>query len=171
MKKKILFAILFAIFILPRMIDGVDAFTLRFITPPEEVLQRFYTEKDLAEDQLEDVLILAGTKMIPLLEEEIVNPKMKRRLYAIGALGTIGNEKSILLLESILQNKKEHESYRGEALLSITRIDASYGKKIAPQYETEGDFLADCVKHILSEEKNSWVGGRTYWDAFRHAHY
>lgn len=174
MKKKIVLAIVLLVLFSPWIECAVDAFTLRFITPPEEVLQRFYTEQDLAEDELKDVLILAGAKMVPLLEREIGNKAIKRRAYAIGALGLIGTDQSIPVLKQILEDKNENEGYRGAALVAIARIDIDYGKKIARKYEDENNSVARRAGEILRGDLDP--GGnrdyrRTYWEAFRHAHY
>lgn len=180
MKKIILFALLFP----PLVLSGlylvlnllflgpsiIDAINLRLFAAPEYVLNRFYTEQDLAVDQVMDSLILAGPKMAPLLEREILKREIPRRRHAITALGHLGNDNSLPILEHILQDKGEKkEVFRADALLSIARIDLPYAQKIAPEYLNDTSFVAECAREILTDSTSLYK--RSYWDALFHRHY
>jgi hypothetical protein len=56
--------------------------------------QAFYVGAD-HEPELDDPLIEAGPAMVPAICEAIAHPDMKRRRYAIGALGHIGDRRSL----------------------------------------------------------------------------
>src|SRR5215203_4806639 len=53
---------------------------------PNSALERFYSFKGM-EEELMDMLILAGDDVVPLVLTEIENKEMPRRRYAIGFLG------------------------------------------------------------------------------------
>lgn len=167
--KKIIFYGFFVLILLvlggPRWIDAVQ---LKFFASPEEVLNRFYTEKDLAEDQLQDSLIMAGPKMAPLLEQEILKKDIPRRRYAIGALSNIGDHGSIPALEQILQDKSEMEYFRVDALESIALIDLSYAQSIAPQYQKDTAHVARCANIVLTAPERLYQ--RSHEEAFWHRH-
>ena len=84
--------------------------------------QAFYVEAD-HEPELDDPLIIAGRSMTAAICAAIVHPDMKRRRYAIGALGFIADRDALPTLEAILKNKKEIYYFRGDALHSIYQID------------------------------------------------
>ena len=146
-----------------------DAVNLRLFAAPEYILNRFYTEQDLAEDQLKDSLILAGPKMAPLLEREIQKKEIPRRLYAITALGHLGNNNSIPILEQLLQDKGENEGFRAAALLAIASIDLPYAQKIAPKYLNDMRYVTKCAHEVITDPTSLYK--RSYWDALFHRHY
>lgn len=162
----LLLPVAFLSFLGPNVIDAIN---LRLFASPEYILNRFYTEQNLFEDQLEDSLILAGSKMAPLLEREILKKEIQRRRYAIGALGFIGNNNSVQILEHILQDKSEIEYFRGDALEAIAGIDLPYAQKIAPQYINDMGYVADRAHEILTDPTSLYK--RSYWDALFHRHY
>lgn len=169
MKKIILFILLLPVLYLlllsPRIIDAIN---LRLIASPESVLNRFYTEKDLAEDQLIDSLILGGPKVVPLLEREILKKETPRRLYAIHALSILGKNDSIPSIEHILQDKSEPEDFRAAAFRAIARIDLIYAQKIAPQYLNDTKNVVKYAREVFTAP--TWLDKRSYWDAFFHRH-
>lgn len=168
--KKIFFRIcmLFVLYVALGCPDVIDAVHLRFFASPETVLHKFYTERDLVEDQLMDSLILAGTKMIPALEREIPKENMHKRRYAIGALGNMGNRDSIPVLEDILQNKNEREYIRVDAFEAIANIDLPYAQSIAPQYQKDTSDVAQCAHAVLTASNRFYQ--RSYEDALFHRH-
>jgi len=165
----IVFLVILSPFLLLYALWVIDFVQLRFISTPEQVLTRYYTEKDLAEDQLIDSLILGGSKMVPILEKEILKKDIVRRRYAILALGNIGDKNSIPVLEQILQDRDEKEYYRGDALVAIALIDLSTAQKIAPQYLSETGSLSKRARDTLSPTPFFWAK-RPYWDAFFRVH-
>lgn len=89
---------------------------------PASALKSFY-ERDVAEDQLMDPLILAGRDVIPLLERELLNPDMPRRRYAISAIGNIGDKAALPILRKILEDRSEVDYIRCDSLEAISMID------------------------------------------------
>lgn len=170
MKKIVFFVfLLLAFYLLLGCPSIFDAINLKLFAAPEHIINRFYTEKDLAEDQLIDSLILAGSKMVPLLEQEILKKEIPRRRYAISALGHLGNNKSITILEHILQDKSEKEVFRADALEAIAGINLTYAQKIAPAYLNDTSFVANRAREILTNSTSLYK--RTYWEALLHRHY
>ena len=169
--KKILtlVCLLFVVYFLLGCPSIFDAINLRLFAAPEHIINQFYTEKDLVEDQLIDSLILAGPQMVPLLEREILKKEVPRRLYAISALGHLGNNKSIPILEHILQDKSEIELFRAVALGAIASINLTYAQKIAPEYLNDTSIVAKRANTILTDPPSLYK--RTYWDALFHRHY
>jgi hypothetical protein len=92
---------------------------------PELALHAFY-EREVAEDQIMDPLILAGPEVIPLLERDLANPEMQNKRYAIGALGNLQSEAALPILKSLASAKFEIDYIRCDALTAIAMID---GKK------------------------------------------
>ncbi|MBP2656953.1 MAG: hypothetical protein H6Q73_4522 [Firmicutes bacterium] len=166
--KKIIFRIFLLLvlyFVGPNIIDAIN---LRFFASPEDTLNRFYTEHDLAEDQLKDSLILAGTKMVPLLEREILKKDIPRRRYAIGTLGYLGNENSLVVLEHIFHDESEEAYFRGDALLAIASIDLLYAQKIASQHLNDMN-IAKYAREVLTTTTR--LDQRSYCDALFHRHW
>ncbi len=147
----------------------IDVINLRLFASPEYILNRFYTEQDLAVDQVMDSLILAGPKMAPLLEREILKREIPRRRHAITTLGHLGNNNSLPILEHILQDKSKKEGFRADALLSIARIDLPYAQKIAPRYLNDTENVAKWARKVLTNPTGLY--NRSYWDALFHRHY
>jgi hypothetical protein len=165
-----LVAILYLVLGCPSIFDAIN---LRLFSTPEQVINRFYTEQDLAPDQVIDALILAGPKMCPLLEQEILKREIPRRYFAIVALSNLGNNDSISSIEYILQDKSESENFRGTALLAIARINLPYAQKIAPQYLNDAMYISQYAKKVLEPdpELRILLDKRSYWDSFFHRHY
>jgi hypothetical protein len=59
---------------------------------PELALKAFY-EREVAEDQIMDPLILAGPSVVPYVEKELANEDMPNRRYAVAALGNLSGAK------------------------------------------------------------------------------
>jgi len=165
----IVFLVVLSPFLLNFTISGIDFVQFRFISTPEQVLTRYYTDRDVAEDQTLDPLILGGSRMVPLLEKEILKKEIvKRRYGTIIALGHIGNKNSIPVLEQILQDREEKEAFREGSLIAIALIDLPTARKIAPQYLSEAGRVSQIAKEVLTQ--NPYLGKRSYWDAFFRVH-
>lgn len=65
--------------------------------------------------------------MVPTICEAVKNKDMKRRRYAIGALGYINDRAALPTLEAILSDESEIDYFRGDALHSIYQIDRKRG--------------------------------------------
>ncbi len=116
---------------------------------------------DLAdhEPEIDDPLIEKGAEMVPAIIEAVRHKDMKRRRYAIGALGQIKCKAAIELLEDILKDKSELEHFRSDALHAIYRIDQELGTKLASEFKSENSYL-----RMISEEifrRAAWPLERT----------
>jgi hypothetical protein len=114
--------------------------------------QRFYVEAD-HEPELDDPLIEAGRPMVAAICEAVAHPDMKRRRYAIGALGYIRDRAALPTLEAILGSASELEYFRGDALQSIYRIDRKLGTKYAVQLEKQGGYLQMVATAVRKRER------------------
>lgn len=119
-----------------------------------ETWHAFY---DLAdhEPEIDDPLIEAGPKMVPAICEAVRHKDMKRRLYAIDALGYIGDRRSLPVLVGILDDVSESDDMRSEALISIYRIDRALGTRYARQYRHADERTAMVADAIL--RKDPWL--------------
>lgn len=115
------------------------------------VWKAFYDENQ-AEGDMMDPLVVAGPKMIPEILEAISHKDMQRRRYAIGALGNLGDERPVEPLEAIVEDEKEEDYFRSDALESIYKLDAGRAKKLAEKFAKEGDLLKVTSAAILKEE-------------------
>lgn len=167
MKKGIPYIIvLFAcIFLIPAILR----LPLVFQTP-EEALADFFDTTDQAEDMLMDPLILAGEKVVPLVLKEVVSPEMKLRRYAIHFLGNGKYSSSVPVLQAILENEKEIDFIRGDALASIFNIEPELGMFLAKPYRTRTDYLGKQAVQI-AEGHNNWWYQRRFWQALYNVHH
>lgn len=119
-----------------------------------ETWHAFY---DLAdhEPEIDDPLIEAGPKMVPAICEAVRHKDMQRRLYAIDALGYIGDRRALPTLEGLLDDVSESDDMRSEALISIYRIDRALGTRYARQYRHADKRTAMVADAIL--RKDPWL--------------
>ncbi len=120
---------------------------------PERALAAFYRgpDEDAAEDMLMDPLILAGSRVVPLVLREVERSDMPLRRYAIGFLGNGSYTKALPTLERILGNADEIDYFRADALVSIYKIDRQHGMALAPEYQRSDDFLGYMAREVLAE--------------------
>lgn len=150
---------------------GVSLYT-NIPESPKLALKAFY-EREVAEDQIMDPLILAGPNVIPLLEKEVVNPDMQNRRYAIGALGNLGSKAALSTLEKLVATKSEAAYIRCDALTAIGMIDHNEGLRIAKSVYGE---RLQCLANIkdLEHEYAQWLElnapKRTYFQALLGRH-
>ena len=124
---------------------------------PKKAIEIFY-EVDVAEDQLMDPLIISGYEVVPLVIDDILDKDMKRRRYAIGALGNIGDKSAISTLEQILMDKSEDSYIRCDAINSIAMIDYGKGKELAESFKSSPvDCLTKFQFEIVSSEYEDWL--------------
>ncbi|MBI1425619.1 MAG: hypothetical protein GC149_19475 [Gammaproteobacteria bacterium] len=119
-----------------------------------KVWQAFYVEGD-HEPELDDPLIAAGRAMTTAICEAITHPDMKRRRYAIGALGYIHDLRALPTLQSILKDKTEIYYFRGDALHAIYLIDKKLGSEYAEKFANENDYLKRLADSIRRRE--AWL--------------
>ena len=117
----------------------------------DKVWHAFYVEGD-HEPELDDPLIAAGRSMTLAICEAIAHPGMKRRRYAIGALGYIRDKRALPALEKILKDKTEIYYFRGDALHAIYQIDKKLGSQYAEQFANEHDYLKRLAASIQRRE-------------------
>ena len=119
--------------------------------PFSNTWQQFYVVAD-HEPEIDDPLIAAGQRMVPAICEAISHPDMKRRRYAISALGYIGDARALPSLESILRNAREIDYFRGDALKSIYQIDKALGTRYASQFRNQNGYLSMIATAIARKE-------------------
>lgn len=140
---------------------------------PQEVLADFKNPTGVrAEDMLADPLILAGDKVLPLILEEVKNPEMRLRRYAIFFLGNGRFRDALSVLETIVINDFESDIARGEALGSIYQIDPQLAERYAHQYVSRSDYLGKMAKAVMGERAYFMYlpERRSYLKALRGAH-
>jgi HEAT repeat protein len=104
------------------------------------------------EPDIDDPLIARGRSMIPAICQAIQHKDMKRRCYAIGALGYVGDKRALPILETILKDSSEFDYFRGDALHSIYQLDRNLGLRYAKQYKSENKYLAMLSGAIFRQE-------------------
>ncbi len=118
------------------------------------VWESFYVTGD-HESELDDPLIAAGAGMVGPICAAIMHKDMKRRRYAIGALGFIADQSALTCLEKILKDQTEIDYFRGDALHSIYQIDKSRGENFATQHKSDNDYLKMLADAI--SKKAAWL--------------
>ena len=111
----------------------------------------FYAGGD-HEPDIDDPLIARGRPMVPAICAAIRHKDMKRRRYAIGALGYIGDKRALPTLEAILKDGTEIDYFRGDALHSIYQLDRQLGLRYAKQYQHENEYLTMVSGAVLKQE-------------------
>jgi len=71
------------------------------------LFEEFYAQRDAAEDQLTDPLIVTGCRSAGVVAREIANPGMRYRRYAIGHLGNRRCRAAEPALVKIVENPRE----------------------------------------------------------------
>lgn len=138
---------------------------------PELALKSFY-EREVAEDQIMDPLILSGPGVIPLLQKELTNPGMTNRRYAIGALGNLGNKSALPILGNLASKKSEIDYIRCDALVAIGMIDYQEGLRVTNNAREEGLQCLSGIKddHDYARWLKSNAPRRTYLQALLGRH-
>lgn len=143
-----------------------------YISPKHAV--KVFLERDCAEDQIINPLIIAGKKVIPYIIEEIRNKEMDLRRYAIGALGHIGDEKVIPFLMSILNDDDEIYYFRYDAIEAIAMINIARAREVANIFiEKEIKMVTEYCKKLLESKDPSIIvrKKRTLLEAIIDTHY
>jgi hypothetical protein len=140
---------------------------------PELALKTFY-EREVAEDQIMDPLIIAGSSVVPLLEKEVANPDMPNRRYAIGALGNLGSKSALSVLEKLAGTKSEDSYIRCDALVAIGMIDQQEGLRVANGVKGDGLECLSDIADNLDRNYAQWLEmsapRRTYFQALLGRH-
>lgn len=111
----------------------------------------FYSD-DAEESEINVPLTEAGQKMVPAVVEAIAHKDMRHRRYAISALGTLKDPRALDALTAILKDESEEDYFRGDAVVSIYKIDPARGTELAKEYAGQGDNLKDMAQAILTKE-------------------
>ena len=123
----------------------------------------FHSADGRAEDMLMDPLILHADLVKHRVIQDIGNPKMDKRRYAIAFLGNERIPEAIPALQSILNTGSEKDYFRGDALESIFRIDETRGKQLASEHSERQDYLGRIARGLLDGSHKPYV--RTKADA------
>ena len=116
-----------------------------------KVWTAFYNNSG-SEADLMTPLIKAGPKMTPAILEAISHKDMKQRRYAIGALGHLKDRRAVKPLTAILEDKREEDYFRGDALHAIYQIDQKLGSELAKRFAGQGDNLKMMTEAIIKKE-------------------
>lgn len=133
---------------------------------PELALKLFF-EREVAEDQIMDPLILAGPPVVPLLLREVTNRDMPNRRYAIGALGNLGTKAALESLVKLSRDTSEDPDIRCDALLAVGMLDPAEGLRIATSINSKE---LDCLWNVADHAAylnwiNTGAPRRTYLEA------
>jgi hypothetical protein len=163
MKKRIAILIVFCV-----SAFCVYAF-LRSRPTVDGVMADFHEAEGRAEDMLMDPLILHADLVKSRVINDIKNPEMDKRRYAIAFLGNEKILKAIPVLETILNTESEKDYFRGDALESIFRIDETKGKQLAGNHSAQQDYLGRIARGLLDGSYKPHM--RTKADALIGRHY
>jgi hypothetical protein len=100
-----------------------------------------------------DPLIIAGDKVAPAVIEAVNDEKTPKRRYGILFLGNGAYKEALPTLRSILDNPRESEYIRGDALQSIFLIDFVEGQQRADLYKNDPNYLGGIARDILANEE------------------
>lgn len=130
---------------------------------PEQVLARFYSYT-APEEELMDPLILSGKEIVPMVVSKVIQPDMPRRRYAIGFLGNGRFSEALPVLRNILEDEREKDYVRADALKAIYQIDQQLGIASAKLYADRSDGLGRISQQLLIEPSTA-TSFRSYLDA------
>ena len=122
----------------------------------------FYTAS--SESANISVLVKVGRSIVSEVESAITDKKMYKRRYAIAALGYLNEKSAIPSLVAILNDPKEKDYFRGDALKAIYILDQSVGRSnahlVSESQTKKDDHLTRTAEQILespNEIKLKWV--------------
>ena len=133
------------------------------------VMADFHKAEGRAEDMLMDPLILHADLVKRRVINDIKNPEMDKRRYAIAFLGNENILEAIPVLETILNTESEKDYFRGDALESIFRIDETKGHQLASKHSARQDYLGRIARGLLDGSHKPYM--RTKTDALIGRHY
>ena len=118
---------------------------------PESIMADFHRAEGRSEDMIMDPLIMHSSRIKNRVIEEIKDPGMDKRRYAIAFLGNDRIREAIPALETIVNSESEQEYFRGDALESIVMIDEARGRALAKSYSTRQDYLGHVARRSLDD--------------------
>jgi SH3-like domain-containing protein len=104
------------------------------------------------EPEISTPLVKAGPQMVPAILEAIAHKDMKRRRYAISALGNLKDRRALDALTAIVKDESEEDYFRGDAITAIYQIDQDLGTQLAKEYAGQGDNLKMMTEAIITKE-------------------
>lgn len=110
----------------------------------------FHNDGQRAEDMLMDPLILHADLVTTRVIEEIKDPDMVKRRYAIGFLGIVQATNALPVLGEIVNSDREIDYFRADALESIYRISSIEGLSLAEQYRDRDDYLGHIAMGLIN---------------------
>ena len=116
----------------------------------DEIMEDFYHAEGRAEDMLMDPLIIHVEIVKQRVIQEIQDPTMDKRRYAILFLGNERIKEALPVLRKILNNQEEKDYFRGDALESIYRIDSAEGIQRAKEFINQKDYLGNLSREIVN---------------------
>jgi len=134
----------------------------------QEVLADFHAAEGRAEDMLADPLILNAQLVAPAIIEEIKNPDMDKRRYAIGFLGMANIRDALPVLRTIAADATEKDYMRGDALESIYRMEPEEGLTLARKYADQNGYLRYVARGLTDGSLKPYH--RTYLQALTGYH-
>jgi len=96
--------------------------------------------------------------------QEVQNPNMNLRMYAIRFLANEKNPHALPALRNILKDNLQADYSRSEALLSICNIDYTEGMAYAGQYANDNGILGETACSLLKYGDRR-LYRRTSWEA------
>ena len=126
----------------------------------EDVMADFHAAEGRAEDMLMDPLILNADLVKMRVIQDVKNPEMDKRRYAIAFLGNEKITEAIPVLEKILYSESEIDYFRSDALESIYQIDEPKGKKLAKKYSERDDHLGYISRGLIDGTHKPFVRSR-----------
>jgi hypothetical protein len=131
---------------------------------PDQVMQDFHATRQRPEESLIDPLILHSGIVAPVVIQEIKNPQMDKRRYAILFLGHDRIKEALPVLRAILADETERVYFRADALESIFQIDNKEGLDLAHKFLGADAYLGRTARRLLDGSYRPFR--RTYWQAF-----
>ena len=108
-----------------------------------------HNDSNRAEDMLMDPLILHADLVKDSVIEEVKNPKMPKRRYAISFLGVARLTNALPVLKIILSDTSEVDYFRADALESIYQISPEEGRQLAKRSRGETNSLGSIARRLL----------------------
>jgi HEAT repeat protein len=98
-------------------------------------------------------LVRVGEPIVPSVCRAIADRNMRRRRYAIDALGWIGDRRAISSLQKILSDATELQLLRADALEAIYRISPSLAHRLSPPHVGRKDLLGTVARAVIADDK------------------
>ncbi len=132
-----------------------------FQPTPDSIMADFHKAEGRTGDMIMDPLILHADRIKERVIEDIKNPAMDKRRYAIAFLGNERIHEALPVLETIVNDESEQDYVRGDALESIVMIDEARGKTLARSYSTRQDYLGRVARRSLDDSYKRPVRTKT----------